>query len=206
MDGTIATVMIFAGSFPPRYTTYCGGQIIAISQNQALFSLIGDSYGGDARTTMGVPDMRARAPVGSYDMGTPPGLAPIIRGQRTGNQISILSLAELPTHNHNAIFTPTGGSAGDPIALNALNVIGTETDPTGNMIADASGSSKSFAPKGTNTPVEMDPASITGGGGGITGGVVTVEDAGLGKEFSILNPIQGINYVIFIDGTYPQRN
>ena len=206
MDGTIATVMIFAGNFPPRTTTFCAGQLLPISQYQALFSLIGDSYGGDARTTVGVPDMRARTPVGSYDMGTPPGLTPIIRGQRTGNQINALSLSQLPTHNHNATFTPTGGSAGDPITLHALNTGATTSDPTGNMLADASTGIKSFAPKGTNTPVAMDPASITGGGGGITGGVVTVEDAGSGREFSILNPIQGLNYVIFIDGEYPQRS
>jgi len=206
MDGTMATIMMFGGNFAPKTTAFCSGQIEPISNFQALFALIGATYGGDARTSFGLPDLRARTPVGSAQMGYPPGLQPIQPGAKMGNQTNALTSIQMPEHKHTATFTPTGGSPGDPLILNALNVIGTETDPTGNMIADASGSSKSFAPKGSNTPVAMDPASITGGGGGITGGIVTVDNSGSGQSFSILNPVQGINYVIFLTGLFPSRN
>ena len=206
MDGTMATIMIFGGTFAPRTTAFCSGQIEPISNYQALFALLGATYGGDARSTFGLPDLRARTPVGSNQMGPPPGLQSIPAGVKTGNQTNTLTTSQMPSHTHTATFTPTGGSSGDPLTLYGLNTGATTSDPTGNMIADASTGIKSFAPKGLNTPVAMDPASITGGGGGITGGIVTVEDTGSSQHFSILNPVQGLNYVIFMTGLFPSRS
>jgi microcystin-dependent protein len=72
---------MFAGNFAPRGWAFCDGQLLSISQNTALFSIIGTTYGGDGRTTMGLPDLRARTPVGA---GRGPGLANVLLGQKLG--------------------------------------------------------------------------------------------------------------------------
>ncbi|HCQ16454.1 MAG TPA: phage tail protein, partial [Cryomorphaceae bacterium] len=64
MDQMLGEVRIFAGNFAPRGWAFCAGQLLAISQNSALFSLLGTTYGGDGRTTFALPDLRGRAPIG----------------------------------------------------------------------------------------------------------------------------------------------
>ncbi len=78
-DAMIAEVKLFAGNFAPRGWAFCEGQILPISQNTALFSILGTTYGGDGRTTFALPDLRGRVPVGA---GTGPGLAPVKLGQK----------------------------------------------------------------------------------------------------------------------------
>lgn len=63
MDGMIGEIRLFAGNFAPRGWAFCDGQVMAINQNQALFSILGTTYGGDGRTSFGLPDLRAKAPV-----------------------------------------------------------------------------------------------------------------------------------------------
>lgn len=75
MDPFLATIMIFGGNFNIRGWAFCNGQLLAISTNTALFSLLGTTYGGDGRTTFGLPDLRGRAPIG---MGQGPGLTNIV--------------------------------------------------------------------------------------------------------------------------------
>ena len=71
MDGTIGEIRMFAGNFAPRNWAFCAGQLLSISQNTALFSILGTTYGGNGQTTFGLPDLRGRVPVGA---GTGPGL------------------------------------------------------------------------------------------------------------------------------------
>jgi microcystin-dependent protein len=77
----VAEIRMFAGNFSPRGWAFCDGQLIAVSQNDALFSLLGTIYGGDGRTTFGLPDMRGRTPV---HPGTGAGLPTIRLGQKGG--------------------------------------------------------------------------------------------------------------------------
>ena len=72
MEGTIAEIRMFAGTFAPRNWAFCNNQTIAIAQNTALFSLLGTTYGGNGQTTFALPDFRGRIPVGA---GTGPGLS-----------------------------------------------------------------------------------------------------------------------------------
>ncbi|MEO0874718.1 MAG: tail fiber protein, partial [Bacteroidota bacterium] len=112
--GFLGEVRIFAGNFAPRGWALCEGQLLAISQNTALFSILGTIYGGDGRTTFALPDLRGRAPVSH---GTGPGLPTYPLGGRGGNATTTLSTANLPAHNH-AMQVQVNTEAGE------------ETDPT----------------------------------------------------------------------------
>jgi microcystin-dependent protein len=93
----IAEIRIFAGTFAPRGWAYCDGQLLQISQNTALFSLVGTTYGGDGRVTFGLPDLRGRAPM---HVGTGPGLTNRRLGERGGIEMVTLNAAQLPAHTH----------------------------------------------------------------------------------------------------------
>ena len=105
----LASIQMVGYNFVPKNFGTCSGELMAISQNSALFSLMGTYYGGDGRTTFGLPDFRGRAPV-SY--GTRLGMKSIRIGEEYGNEFHNLSIAEMPEHNHQATFTPTGEGGG----------------------------------------------------------------------------------------------
>jgi microcystin-dependent protein len=102
---------MFAGSFAPRGWALCDGQMLAISQNDALFSLLGTIYGGDGRTTFGLPEMRGRSPI---HMGTGLGLSARQIGQKRGQERTTLTEANLPSHNHNMLVSSAPGTQNDP--------------------------------------------------------------------------------------------
>lgn len=93
----LGEVILFAGNFAPRGWAFCDGQLLPISSNQALFSLLGTIYGGDGRTTFALPDLRGRTPIGA---GNGPGLSTIRQGQKAGAESTTLSMNNLPSHNH----------------------------------------------------------------------------------------------------------
>ncbi|KAA3618979.1 MAG: phage tail protein [Calditrichaeota bacterium] len=93
----LGEIKMFGGNFAPRGWALCDGQLLSIAENQALFSLLGTIYGGDGRTTFGLPDLRGRAPIHA---GSGPGLAPKNLGQRGGVEQVILNITEIPSHSH----------------------------------------------------------------------------------------------------------
>jgi len=93
----VAEIRIFAGNFAPRGWAFCNGQLLPISQNTALFSLIGTTYGGDGRTTTALPNMQGRAPM---HPGRGPGLTSRRLGERIGTNTVALTDAQLPGHTH----------------------------------------------------------------------------------------------------------
>ncbi len=105
----IAEIRIFAGNFAPRGWAFCDGQLLPISQNTALFSLIGTTYGGDGRTTTALPNLEGRAPM---HPGRGPGLTDRRLGQRVGVESVTLTEAQMPNHNHSMSFesVETGSS------------------------------------------------------------------------------------------------
>ena len=115
----VGEIRMFAGNFAPRNWALCDGQLLPISSNDALFSLIGTLYGGDGRTTFALPDLRGRVPL---HMGQGPGLTDRRIGSRGGSENTTLTPGELPVHNH-----PVQAST-DPA---------TSGDPGGNVVADA---------------------------------------------------------------------
>ncbi len=106
----IGQVMVFAGNFPPRGWAFCDGSLLAISQNSALFSILGTTYGGDGRTTFGLPDLRGRVPIG---MGNGPGLTPRVLGERAGEENHTLITNEMAAHSHVvSVGASNGGATG----------------------------------------------------------------------------------------------
>jgi microcystin-dependent protein len=96
-DGFIGEIRMFAGNFAPRDWAFCDGQLLAISQNTALYSLVGTIYGGDGRVTFGLPDLRGRL---AMHAGNGPGLTPWPQGLKSGTESHTLTINNLPSHNH----------------------------------------------------------------------------------------------------------
>ena len=107
-DPFVGEIKMFGGNFAPRGFAMCDGQLLAVNQNDALFSLLGTIYGGDGRTTFGLPDLRGRVPI---NWGTGPGLLPIRLGQTIGTETNTLTTTQVPTHTHE--MTGTSNPAGD---------------------------------------------------------------------------------------------
>lgn len=140
----LAQIIRFAGNFAIRGWALCAGQLLPISQNSALFSLLGTFYGGDGRTTFALPDLRGRVPM---HWGNGAGLTPRSIGQRGGQQTVVLLQSEMPSHNHTVnprysnnpvSMSPSGALASDI----GLPVYG--TTPSGDMgqatVSNAGGS------------------------------------------------------------------
>lgn len=93
----VGEIRMFAGNFAPRGWAFCDGQLLAVSQNDALFSLLGTIYGGDGRTTFGLPDCRGRIPIHA---GSGPGLSARRLGAKGGAENETLTVNQLPSHGH----------------------------------------------------------------------------------------------------------
>ena len=144
-DSFLGEIRIFGFNFPPKGWATCSGQLLAISQNTALFSLLGTFYGGNGVQTFALPDLRSRVPLG---MGQGPGLSNYNIGEVGGVEAVTLLASELPSHNHLASGST---SKGDSLV------------PTGNIwSADAGGSApySSGAPDGYLSP---NAIGFTGG-------------------------------------------
>ena len=184
MEGTIGEMRIFAGNFAPRSWAFCQGQLLPISQNQALFSILGTTYGGDGRTSFGLPDLRGRVPVST---GTGPGLTPRALGQRSGSETNTLDVTQLPSHNHLGVVHVSSGNASQ------------STPTTGSSIATpGAGDGRSFSSTlgfNNSTPdVQLNQQSVTIGN---NGGNLPVNN---------MQPWLCINYIICLNGLFPSRN
>jgi microcystin-dependent protein len=141
----IAEIRMFAGSFAPKGHANCDGQLLPINQNQALFALVGTTYGGNGTTTFALPDLRGRVPV---HKGQGPGLPLYSLGEKGGSETVTLSQAQVPPHSHPLLATTA-----------QANVM----DPTGNALAKAR--SPVYAPPGANPELlHGDTVADTGGG------------------------------------------
>jgi len=135
----LAEVKIVGFNFAPRGWAACDGQLVPISQNQALYSLLGTMYGGDGRTTFGLPDLRGRTPI-HVGTGHP-------QGQRSGSENVGLSVSQIPSHRHAYRATCADASSISPT--------GTKLAPTAERSYRASGELRA-----------MHPAAVANTGGG----------------------------------------
>ena len=189
-DSYLASMCVFAGNFAPRNYAFTHGQLLSISSNTALFSLLGTIYGGDGRTTFGLPDTRGRALIGQ---GRGPGLSNYNLGQKGGFETVTLSVSQMPSHNHAATTTVSGSAT-----LHA-NSSGNSDSPSGNVLARKPRDSiySSSAPD-----VSMSPSAISLALNGNT----TVLNTGGSQGHENRMPYLAVNWIITLQGIFPSRN
>jgi len=148
-DQFVSEIRIFAGNFAPTGWALCNGQLLPISQNTALFSLLGTQFGGDGRTTFGLPNLQGAMP---NHQGQGPGLSSYVVGQTGGAPAVTLLQSQLPVHSHSAQAATTGGVNSPAGALWGESKLGKTPLNV-------------YAASGANN-VAMNPAAvaITGGG------------------------------------------
>lgn len=178
MEGFLGEIRFFAGNFAPRSWAFCEGQLLPISQNSALFSILGTIYGGDGRTTFGLPDMRGRVAIHA---GNGPGLSDRRLGAKGGTETNTVTTAQIPSHNH------TGH-------LKASATAGT-TDNPANMVPNTSNATNAQVPVyGSTNLVNMSSQ------------MVSVGNNGGGQAMNNMMPWISFYYIIALQGTYPSRS
>lgn len=190
-EGFLGEVKMFAGNFAPRGWAFCDGQLLPISQNQALFSLLGTTYGGDGRTTFALPDLRGRAPIGPRNG---PGLSNYREGQKGGVEYNILNILQMPAHNHNVIIN-NNGTVSIPVNSEAGNE--DESNPGAGVLANTG--ADNFSSETTTAIYSGNPIAIQG---------ITANTLNTGANQSVENrqPFLAINYIIALQGVFPSRN
>ncbi len=180
MEEFIGIIKLFAGNFAPRGWAFCNGQVMPINQYQAVFAILGTTYGGNGQTTFNLPDLRSRVALGT---GQGPGLSNYVLGQVSGTETTTLLLPNLPAHNHvisGSVKIPVNDSNADadgPVGA----YLGTPSESiysasTNGFAANADSSSLATAVVGSNTPI------------------------------SNMQPYLGLNYIICLEGIFPSRN
>jgi len=166
----------FAGMFAPRGWHYCDGSLLSIAQNNALFSLLGTTYGGDGVTTFGLPDLQGRTAVGQ---GQGPGLTNRTLGEVNGAEEVTITIASMPAHMHLVVAC---GSTADSV------------QPSGCLPAAPANGGYFFLPPNVGTQVDQPLAADT------------IGMAGGSQPHNNIQPTLAINYIIAMEGIYPSQN
>ena len=194
MDPLIGTVSIWPMNWAPQDWLPCNGQLLPISQYQVIFALLGTTFGGDGVNNFGLPNYNGRVPFGSSN--------PNQVGQSGGSVSTTLTTAHVPAHAHTAAFTPTAGTAAS-IQVSTNTSGGAQVASATNQYLGGAttGLSQAAIWAGALTaPVALGGVSVSGGGtvavGANTAGTTPV---------ATLPPFQVVNYIICVNGIFPQR-
>ena len=174
----LGSIIAFGGNFAPSGWAMCQGQLMPISQNTALFSILGTIYGGNGTSTFGLPDLRGRVAI---NYGQAPGLSNYDLGEVAGTSVLTLIPNNLPPHTHPVKANITPGAAGSANSASPIN-----------SVYGTSGSKKLY-----NAAGSVNMASYQAG--------LTMQTAGGSQPFSIQRPILAITYIIALQGVFPQR-
>ncbi|MFD2784119.1 phage tail protein [Hymenobacter rubripertinctus] len=177
MDNYLGEIRIFGGTFPPVGWQFCSGQLLSISENEALYTLLGTTYGGDGQNTFALPNLQSRVAVG---MGQGPGRSNYQQGQTAGTENVTLTTAQLPVHQH-------------PLQASVKAVTGAngQTSPVGAYFADKGGDNYTGT-AGTST---LGADALTG----------TLTPAGGSQPHSNIQPALALQYIIATEGIYPSQ-
>lgn len=176
-DQYLGEIRMFGGTFAPSGWAMCAGQIMAISQNAALFSILGTTFGGNGTSTFALPDLRGRAPV---HQGQGPGLSNYVVGEVTGKENNQLTVTQMPGHTHMVKCDNNSGDA-------------TVYDPTNSFFsAQASGQGGGLPIFSATKNQTMAPTMLHISGGN--------------QPFEILQPLLCVTFIIALTGIFPSRN
>ncbi|TCJ12643.1 phage tail protein [Flaviaesturariibacter flavus] len=179
MEPYVGEIKMIGFSYAPDGWLPCDGRLVPITQFQALFSLLGNKYGGDGRTNFGLPDLRGRVPVG---IGAGPGLSGIEQGQLGGVESVTLTNSQMPAHNHTFAVANVNGDTTVPVAGASLAVVNT----------------------GGREP-EQHPAYLASGNPSIPLNPTTVQPSGGSQPHENRQPFIGTMFIIATNGVFPPR-
>ncbi len=183
----IGEIRMVGFNFAPRGWAFCHGQIMAISQNQALFSLLGTTYGGNGQTTFALPDLRGRSPVG---MGSGPGLTPVAQGEVAGQETVALSVSQLPPH-----APAVAVNVAVPAVTKSANMDAAPSNTTHlGPVAAGGRPGTLYSTDAADTTLAPFDAQVT------------VSPVGGGTPVPVRDPYLGTNFVIALEGIFPSRN
>jgi microcystin-dependent protein len=176
----LGSIHLFTGNFAPRGFALCAGQLLAISSNAALFSILGTTYGGDGVRTFALPNLQCRAAI---QQGAGPDLGDVALGAQGGAESVTLTENNLPIHNHTAVVT-----------VNAANDPRNQGSSPAGAVLNTTNAPKIY----TSTPptVTMNPGAAT----------AVLAPSGGSLPVSTLSPYLGLNFIIATTGIFPSRN
>jgi microcystin-dependent protein len=195
----VGEIRMFGFNFAPAQWAFCNGQLLAISQNTALFALLGTQFGGNGTSNFALPDLRSRVPI---HMGQGAGLSPYTQGQNGGVETVTIDVAQMPSHTHVATAVVTNNLT---VAENVSTAIGIVDSPSGAVMAKD--------PTGGEVP--MYNAAPTSGktmaaGSHTVGGTLTVAVTnaltGSSQAHTNIQPYLAVNFCIALYGIFPSRN
>jgi len=175
-EAYLGEIRMFGGNYAPAGWALCNGQILNIVQNQALFSILGATFGGNGTTTFGLPDLRGRVPI---HQGQGQGTSSYTMGQSGGSETVPLQANQMPLHSH----TVSAGNAAATATAASGNLLATVTPPRGQTQVPTV--------YGTDASATMNPAMIGSAGGG--------------APHPNVQPYQCVNFIIALQGIYPSR-
>ncbi len=189
MEGTIGEVRMFGGTFAPRNWSFCNGSLLSIASNTALFSILGNNFGGDGRVTFGLPNLQGRVAIAA---GTGPGLSTYSLGESGGTESEVITTLQMPAHNHQVVAS-----------LNSILHPSCSTSATGNTSEP-----DNTVPSVTTSNIYSSVADATLSSVNLSNfaGGVTVAPAGSGFPHNNIMPTLAVNYVICMYGVFPMRN
>jgi microcystin-dependent protein len=181
----LGQITMFAGNYAPRSTAFCNGQLLAISQNQALFALLGTTYGGNGQTTFALPNLQSQLPI---HQGQGPGLSSYNLGQTSGTPNVTLDQNTTPTHTH-ALSATT--------ATATTATIGNTVLPGQPTVATAPSTPAFYAFQGSQPLPTLVPHPMAAGACSTAGG---------SQPHTNLMPSLCITFIIYLQGIFPSRN
>ena len=173
----LGQLLIVGFDFAPLGWALAAGQLLSISQNTALFSLLGTQFGGDGKSNFGLPNMQGMI---SNGQGNGPGLQPYVVGETGGTPNVTLLASEFPAHTHNAT------------AASSPRLQGQVTNPTGTTLASAPAGSSVYAPGTSSFNQKLAPTALSVSGGNL--------------PHNNMMPYQCLNWIIALQGVFPPRS
>jgi microcystin-dependent protein len=174
----LGQIQPFGFGFAPRNWALCNGQILSISQNTALFSLLGTMYGGNGQTTFALPNLQSRVPM---HKGTPPGGPTYFQGEEAGEETITLNISEMPAHNHTFNGTTAGANSIPPVDGAVLALIHHSGGTTPDFY---------YAPDTTPQPINNASLSMYGNN----------------QAHTNIQPYLTVSWCIAMAGIFPARN